>query len=377
MGGLTRKALLGGGPSGIPSEVSAILDAGLSGAGATLSAGISGDGKTAVVGAPGDPSMGSVYIFSFAGGRWDLQQTLKSDGSGSSVMFGLSVSVSDDGSVIAVGAPYSDDRGSDTGAVYIFRLGSDSTWAQEAKILPPNWRSSARFGWSVSLSATGDAVSVSAPGYATANAIVRRISNGWNSFYTFSKASPVCALSADSKTMAVKDGGYVRVLHYNSVYQWVDQGTLSPEISEASFGDSIAISEDGNTIAVGAPNKDGTTYAVGTVYIFKRSGSVWGLSSTLTPQVTKAYLKFGAGVSLSADGKVLCVGSSGGGRYSQVTGSSVGLVEIFVEANSKWALRESFYPIEDVSMFGSDVSLSADGSSLLCATKQEKAYILS
>ena len=49
----------------------------------------------------------------------ELQKLLASDGAASD-LFGISTSISEDGSTIVVGACYDDDKGSNSGSAYIF-----------------------------------------------------------------------------------------------------------------------------------------------------------------------------------------------------------------------------------------------------------------
>jgi phosphopantetheinyl transferase (holo-ACP synthase) len=92
---------------------------------------ISSDGSRAIAGAYGDdgpagtpqPNYGSAYIFSRSGTSWTFQQKITAPDATSIDSFGLSVSISGDGSYAIAGA-FGDDAGSilDTGAAYIYNL---------------------------------------------------------------------------------------------------------------------------------------------------------------------------------------------------------------------------------------------------------------
>ena len=97
----------------------------------------------------------------------------KSSNTGAGDMFGFSISLSDDGKVMAVGARHEDssssginstanDLSTDSGAVYVFHL-NGSTWVQEAYIKASNPSNDDWFGDEVSLSGDGNTLAVGAP----------------------------------------------------------------------------------------------------------------------------------------------------------------------------------------------------------------------
>lgn len=108
-------------------------------------------------------------------GRCDtgLDAYIKASNTGEGDRFGTSISLSSDGTVLAVGAPYegsaatgiggnqSDNSASGSGAVYVFRRSGDA-WTQEAYIKASNTGTGDRFGASVSLSSDGTVLTVGA-----------------------------------------------------------------------------------------------------------------------------------------------------------------------------------------------------------------------
>jgi len=85
-------------------------------------------GDYAVIGAKGDDengkNSGAAYIFKREGAGWVQKTKLTAWDGGAQDYFGLSVSV--DGDYVIVGAPYDDDKGENTGSVYIFKRGCAS-----------------------------------------------------------------------------------------------------------------------------------------------------------------------------------------------------------------------------------------------------------
>lgn len=86
--------------------------------------------------------------------------------------------------------------------------------------------------------------------------------------------------------------------------------------SSDSFGESVDVSANGDTIAVGAPG-----YAVegGAVYVFDRTGPAsWVQISRISPPAG-ASMQFGQSVALSDDGTKLLVGAPGVATSAQGT----------------------------------------------------------
>jgi trimeric autotransporter adhesin len=87
------------------------------------------------------------------------------------------------------------------------------------------------------------------------------------------------------------------------------------------FGWSVALSADGDTLAVGAPLEDSNATGVngdganndasnsGAVYVFTRAGATWAQQAYVKASNTGANDRFGHSVALSADGDTLAVGA--------------------------------------------------------------------
>jgi hypothetical protein len=203
------------------------------------SVGLSADGNVAILGGPSDNSgLGAAWIFTRSSGEW--RQSAKLVGSG---YFGIiplqgsSVALSADGNTAIVGGP-SDDFAS--GSLWIFaRSGGD--WLQQGPKLigaGATAKSGAVYqATSVSLSSTGDIAVVGGP-YDVTQARLSGMGAAW----VFARQSNV----------------------------WTQQGWKLLGINPSGFpaiGSSVAISANGNTLAVGGPDDDSRT---GAVWIFDR-----------------------------------------------------------------------------------------------------------
>jgi hypothetical protein len=115
------------------------------------------DGTVAVAGAPEDDengtNSGSAHVFRFNGSSWQHEQKLLASDGGAFDDFGEAVAVS--GNVVVVGASGTDDNGSASGSVYVFRF-NGASWVQAPKLLASDGTSGNDFGAFVA--AGGDAL---------------------------------------------------------------------------------------------------------------------------------------------------------------------------------------------------------------------------
>ena len=122
---------------------------------------LSADGNTAVVGGNSDDNLaGAAWVYTYAGSAWAQVARLVGTQAAGAARQGNSVSLSADGSVIAVGGNGDD---SNKGAVWIYKK-NGANWAQQgAKIKGNSAVGSAKQGASVSVSATGTTAVIGGP----------------------------------------------------------------------------------------------------------------------------------------------------------------------------------------------------------------------
>ncbi len=99
-------------------------------------------------------------------------------------------------------------------------------------------------------------------------------------------------------------GSTKSVKDHASQIDWNLQAFLTQKITKSEEGSSIALSADGNILAVGAPYFNHYADA-GATQIYVRSGSVWKYQATLTQ--SEAGSKEGSSVALAAEGNMLAV----------------------------------------------------------------------
>ena len=155
------------------------------------------------------------------------------------------------------------------------------------------------------------------------------------------------------------------------------------------FGDSVAISADGSTLAIGASHEWGGALGVhptppagafdkennGAVYIFVRGGTGgWTQQAYVKPSFPTYAVQFGRTVALSADGSQLAVGAP---YYTPPGGniSNSGFVETFARTGSAWSFQANLTPatVLNAQYFGSTVTLSGDGATLISSSYPDGA----
>lgn len=132
------------------------------------SAAISSDNSTIVVGSYQDDDKGaesgSVYIFRYNGNNYEHAQKLIATDGAAGDEFGFSISISSDASIIVVGSRRDDDKGSDSGSAYVFKHNGQSY--QEIKKLVGNKNvTSGGFGYSVAIAGDTYQIVVGALGW--------------------------------------------------------------------------------------------------------------------------------------------------------------------------------------------------------------------
>jgi hypothetical protein len=207
--------------------------------------------------------------------------------------FGGAVVVSADGSTLAVGSLRSNG---DQGSVTVFAR-TGGKWTQEEILADANGAAKDWFGYSMAISKDGNTLAIG-------------------------------AVYADVSGNA--DQGNVHI-YARSGGAWKLQKTLTGEGGAAGdvFGVSVAISDDGNTVAIGAAGDDvGSVSNKGSASVFVRKGTEWSAQQVLVDDNGAAKANFGSSVSLSSDGNTLAVGGPNAGK---------GSVVVFTRSNGTWS----------------------------------------
>jgi hypothetical protein len=213
------------------------------------------------------------------------------DGEATSNQSGYSVSLSSDGSIVAIGAPYNvNSNGSGIGHVRVYQY-TNSSWMQLGTDI--DGESAGDYsGYSVSLSSDGTIVAIGA-----------RLNDGNGS----------------------TDSGHVRVYQYDSTKTTEDtvesSATFGPvgwnrlghdidgEATSDQSGSSVSLSSDGSIVAIGAlynGNSNGSGF--GHVRVYQYINKSWRqVGPDIDGEATNDYS--GYSVSLSSDGTIVAIGA--------------------------------------------------------------------
>ncbi len=242
----------------------------------SMSISLSSNGHRIAIGRPKNNAKGQVSIYQYNDDNWVLLGQ-KIDGRGTQFAtlkenFGHSISLSADGNRIVIGAPGS---GLLKGKVRVYEYdGLD--WVQMGYDFGPTNQGGGT-GASVSMSANGSRIAVSVPGTALPSAIIYDY-NGteWKRNKFFNMDVSRVSLSANGNRLAISDSfndwtgdgffgggsfGIVRIYNYDTFSdEWTQLGTDVPgENAWDEFGASLALSADGKTFIAGAIKNDNDT----------------------------------------------------------------------------------------------------------------------
>ena len=353
---------------------------------------LSADGRTLAVASPNESSAatgidgdqsdnsarlsGAVYVFTQDEAGWSQQAYIKASNAGKGDEFGTSVALSADGKLLAVGAYAEgssatgidgDQANNDapaSGAVYVFG-NSGGTWSQQAYIKASNAQSNDYFGDRIALSADGGTLAVGA----------------------YSESSAATGIDGDQSDNTASHSGAVYVFTQVDGI-WSQQAYIKASNAEAYdfFGETLVLSADGDTLAVGATGEDSaatgsdgdqfdnTANTSGAVYVYSRSSDIWSQHAYIKASNSEAHDNFGTQVALSGDGTVLAVGASYedsgatgiNGDQADNSVPSSGATYLFTQRDGVWS-QQAYIKAPNAQIddgFGINLALSGDGETL-------------
>jgi Flp pilus assembly pilin Flp len=288
---------------------------------------ISSDGSTVAIGARYNVGAGylagHVRVYQNIGGNW-TQIGADIDGEAAGDYFGFSVSISSDGTTVAIGAPLNDGGGNNAGQVRVYK-NIAGTWTKIGADIDGETANDFS-GWSVSISSDGTTVAIGAPN-----------NDGGGS-----------------------NAGQVRV-YQNINGTWTKIGAdIDGEAFDNQSGYSVAISSDGNTVAIGAPNNDGGGSIAGQVRVYKNIAGTWTkIGADIDGEAANDFS--GKSVSISSDGTTVAIGapSNDGG------GSNAGQVRVYQNIAGTWTKIVGDFDGEAADdESGGCVSISSEGNTV-------------
>ena len=260
------------------------------------------------------PDVGRAHVFRLNGSAFVLEAVLESSATTAGDETGYAVAI--DGDSIALGAPFDDDQGPQSGSVTIFRR-SGLVWGETQVLIPGTLGALHNYGWSIDIDGTW--MAIGAPGDDSAAPASGRV------------------------YMYELSGG-----------TWQPRGSIpTPNGTTQGFGYAVAI--DGSAMVVGAPvSSDG-----GRAFVYRRTGITWSLEDSLLPSTGDFDDAFGASVGIA--GQRVIVSASG----DELLGDPfAGSIFEYTESAGNWtqaSLIQAPTPLAGES-FGFSVALSAGGA---------------
>jgi len=251
---------------------------------------LSNDGKTIVIGAPNNDSNGSnsghTLIFEYDDDTCDwVLLGSEIEGENTDDKSGWSVSMAKNGDVVAIGAYYNDDNGSNSGKVSVYSYSeNEEDWQPIGTDI--NGDADEYSGYSVALSEDGEVVAI-----------------------------------GDNNPFSNGDRGRTRIYAYdNDVSDWVQMSdAIYGEAAYDESGADVSLSNDGKIVAIGAIGNDGNGWYSGHVRVYGYDGSEWLLLGD-DIDGENGYDYFGTSVSLSGDGLTVAIGADGNSNGGYYTG---------------------------------------------------------
>lgn len=276
------------------------------GAGYGITVALNGDGSKLAVGSykhrTDHQEVGKVYFYEKNNQAWLFSEALQAPNGNHRDWFGFSLDMSQDGKTLAVGAygeastldaeqqlqPENNDA-PDSGAVFVYAA-SPKGWQLQQQLKAAQSDAGDSFGSSVSLNADGSLLAVGAIGESA-------LPKGANTDVSNNDAS----FAGAAYLFAKEASG------------WHQQAYLKPMQGQATefFGNSVSLSGDGRSLAVGAFLESSQVTGNGAAFVFAKPFGEWQQMQYLKAKHVSKYKKFGASVAMNQTGDVMAIGAEG------------------------------------------------------------------
>jgi Flp pilus assembly pilin Flp len=346
---------------------------------------LSSDGTILSIGSPlnigNGSNAGSVRVYKNVSGTW-IKIGADIDGEAAGDKLGTSVFLSGDGASLAIGAPYNDGTGSDAGSVSVYKNVS-GTWVKTGNNIKGD-SSGGMSGISTSISDDGTILAIgdwlnqaNKYGYQTGSVrVYKNLSGIWTQIgedidgestvdyfgysVSLSGNGTILAVGAYANEGSGSQAGSVRV-YQNVSGTWTQiGGDIDGEAAGDNSGTSVSLSGDGTVVAIGAPYNDAKGDATGSVRVYKNVSGIWTKIGDDIDGETAGDVS-GTSISLSGDGNTLAIGAylnGGSGIYA-------GSVRVYQNVSGVWTKIGADIDGKSArDRSGKSVSLSSDGKIL-------------
>ena len=336
---------------------------------------ISNDGTQLIISAPGNnKDIGGVITFTKVGSNWTENKVLSSDDIIGSANQGWATVLSGDGTTLAISS-YKDNY--NMGCVWVYKYSELKKWSLQDKLIPTDNIKSSYFGYSLSLTNDGNMLAIGGIGDNDGTGATwiwtRDNNNKWNYNAKLigngsigkSQQGFSVSLSGSGNTLAV--GGPLDNKSIGATWifskvenDWIQTGKLVglKNIGVANQGCSVSLSFNGTILAVGGDNDNNR---IGATWVFVKSKNNWYQHAKLVGSKTIGFEIFqGFSCSLSDKGDVLAIGGYG-------DNNNIGATWIFGRTKAGWVEKTKIVGSNYIgsSNQGKSVALSGDGTSVV------------
>ncbi len=347
------------------------------------SVGLSSNGTTVVVGENSHYNngynAGQVRVFENNNNNWEqIGQAIEEGTPGD--FFGYSVSINSIGSIVAIGSPFNDDQGTNSGLVKIYE-NTNGNWTQIGQDINGG-NPFDQAGWSVSLNAEGNIVAIGSDFngdngnqsgqvriYENINGVWTQIgqningeggsdNSGWS--VSLNNEGTIVAIGAPRNNANGNQAGHVRIYGFNND-AWTQLGQdLDSENEYDLFGFSVSLNSTGNTVAIGGPVNGENSSSSGHVRVFNYNNNIWTqVGMDIDGQEGE---KLGYSVSISDYGTKVATGALTANGLE----NNSGLVRVYENINGTWTQNgQDFNGETSGGYFGRSVSLNSDASQVV------------
>ena len=298
-----------------------------------------------------------LYLSMFCTSLYATNWTLVGDnilGEGEADNLGTSIAISRDGTTVVVGVPGDDDGGISAGSVRVFQVKNNLT---QIGIDIHGFSNYESFGKATAISANGNVIAV---GLTNEVKVYQ-----WDASLNFhtQKGNTITNGTIDPQSLALSDDGnsllvgrtnYGMTLYDFDGVNWINRGEAGlgkPANTNNYSGSVVAMSEDATVIATGDP------YSRGTVRVFEWVDDAWNeINVQVSPSSSDAL---GTSVALNSDGSRLALGSPDANGPDGERGK----IEIFHRGDTGYTkVGQTIYGETSISEFGRRVAISSDGN---------------
>lgn len=183
------------------------------------------------------------------------------------------------------------------------------------------------------------------------------------------------SLSSDGSTLAIGDSNYATWsgavwVYKNIAGTWTKLGNDIPKgYSGDEKGESVSLSSDGTILAVGSTGGWGSGRDSGIVQVYQNIAGIWTqIGADINGEFASDYS--GTSVSLSSDGTTLAIGAPGNKNNQNIFQS--GSVRVYKNISGTWTkIGADIDGVDAADNLGFRISLSSDGSTLAIGTYED------